>query len=102
MTAAATKRVIEPKVREKLEELGVDLIRAKLIAIMEVRDFVQQHEPIPLGDGITATRQQLQRWLTEKAAEQIWYLRWTFIAAVAAVVVGLFGILATIVVTLLH
>jgi hypothetical protein len=56
---------------------------------MEVRDFAQHHEPVPLGNGVTATRQQIQQWLTEKAEEQTWYLRWTFVAAAAAVLVGL-------------
>jgi hypothetical protein len=98
MMAASTKPTIDSTLRRKLEELGADVIRAKLIAIMEVRDFTQHHELIPLGDGITATRQQLQQWLTDKAEEQAWYLRWTLIAAVAAVLVGIGGII----VTLLH
>jgi hypothetical protein len=93
---ASQKPTIDPKVRDKLEELGVDVLRAKLIAIMEVRDFVQPHELIPLGDSISTTRQQIQLWLTEKAEEQTWYLRWTLIAAAAAVFVGVIGIIATL------
>ena len=96
MIAASTDPTINSKVREKLEELGVDVVRAKLIAIMGVRDFPQHRENIELGDGITTTRGQLQQWLTEKAEEQTWYLRWTFAAAVAAVIVGIISILATL------
>jgi hypothetical protein len=63
--AMSDKRKIDPHVRAKLEELGADVVRSKLIAIMEVRNFAQHHEPIPLDDGITTTRRELQQWPTE-------------------------------------
>jgi hypothetical protein len=45
------KANIDPAVRAKLEELGVDTVRSKLVWIMNVRDLAQHDELQPLGAG---------------------------------------------------
>jgi hypothetical protein len=48
LTTMLTKKAnIDPAVRAKLEELGVDTVRSKLVWIMNVRDFAQQDELQP-------------------------------------------------------
>ena len=59
--------------------------------------------------NIEAKRQFAFRWLGERAQERtdrerqsFWYAKWTFYAAVAAVLVGVIGSIAGVLVTLLH
>jgi hypothetical protein len=91
LTTRLTKKAnIDPAVRAKLEELGVDTVRSKLGWIMNVRD-VQQHELQPLGFGLSASRRQMQDWLTEKAARET---LWVKVGAIAAVLAALFSLLS--------
>jgi hypothetical protein len=53
--AMSDKRKIDPHVRAKLEELGADVVRSKLIAIMEVRDLRSIMSPYR---SMTASRQR--------------------------------------------
>jgi hypothetical protein len=85
----AKKANIDPAVRTKLEELGVDTVRSKLVWIMNVEDLAQQNELQPLGVGLSASRQQIQDWLREKAAREILWVRVGVIAAVLAAVFSL-------------
>ena len=60
-TTMLTKKAnIDPAVRAKLEELGIDSVRSKLVWIMNVRDFAQQDELQPLGPGLSASGRQMQ------------------------------------------
>jgi hypothetical protein len=91
-TTMLTKRAtIDPAVRAKLEELGVDTVRSKLVWIMNVRDFAQQDELQPLGPGLSASRRQMQDWLTEKAARETLWVR---VGVIAAVLAALFSLLS--------
>jgi hypothetical protein len=85
----AKKANIDPAVRAKLEELGVDTVRSKLVWIMNVEDLAQQDGLQPLGVGLSASRQQIQDWLREKAAREILWVRVGVIAAVLAAVFSL-------------
>ena len=73
----------------KLEELGAEVIRAKLVWIMNVRALGQQDEVEPLGDNISASRRDMQEWLKQKAAAD---KRWIITAAIAAVVAALIAL----------
>ena len=46
------KAKIDPPVRAKLEQLGADAVKSKLIWIMNVRSLAEQDELQDLGDGI--------------------------------------------------
>jgi hypothetical protein len=61
---------IDPRIRSKLEELGAHTVRSKLIWIMNVRGLDQQDDTEPLGDGLSASRREMQEWLRQKAARQ--------------------------------
>jgi len=76
------KANIDPAVRAKLEELGVDTVRSKLVWIMNGRDLAQQDE---------LQRRQMQDWLTEKAARETLWVR---VGAIAAVLAALFSLLS--------
>jgi hypothetical protein len=92
LTTMLTKKAnIDPAVRAKLEELGVDTVRSKLVWIMNVRDLAQQDELQPLGIGLSASRRQMQDWLTEKAARETLWVR---VGAIAAVLAALFSLLS--------
>jgi len=73
---------IDLRVRAKLEELGIDAVRSKLIWIMNVRTLGQQDDLETLGDNLSASRRQMQEWLKEKTARESWWLRVGVIAAV--------------------
>jgi hypothetical protein len=85
------KANIEPAVRAKLEELGVDTVRSKLASIMNVGEIVQPDELQPLTVGFSASRRQLQDWLTEKAALET---LWTRVGVIAAVLAAFFSLSA--------
>jgi hypothetical protein len=78
-------------VRAKLEELGIDTVRSKLGWLTNVGDIAQQHELQPLGFGLSASRRQMQDWLTEKAARET---LWVKVGAIAAVLAALFSLLS--------
>ncbi len=85
------KANIDPAVRARLEELGVDTVRGKLVWIMNVADFAQQDELQPLGVGLSASRRQMQDWLTEKAERETLWIR---VGVIAAVLAALFALLS--------
>lgn len=85
------KANIDPAIRAKLEELGVDAVRSKLGWIMNVRDLAQQDELQPLGVGLSASRRQMQDWLTEKTAREALWIR---VGVIAAVLAALFSLLS--------
>ena len=90
-TVLRKKANIDPAVRAKLEELGADTVRSKLVWIMNIRDLAQQDELQPLGLGLSASRRQMQDWLTEKAARETLWVR---VGAIAAVLAALFSLLS--------
>ncbi len=90
-TGLTKKANIDPAVRARLEELGVDTVRSKLVWIMNVRDLAQQDELQPLGVGLSASRRQMQDWLTEKAARETLWVR---VGVIAAVLAALFSLLS--------
>ena len=90
-TMLTKKATIDPAVRAKLEELGVDTVRSKLVWIMNVRDLAQQDELQPLGPGLSASRRQMQDWLTEKAAREALWIR---VGVIAAMLAALFSLLS--------
>jgi hypothetical protein len=69
------KPKIDPRIRAKLEELGVDAIRRKLVWIMNVATLGQQDNLEPLGDNVSASRRQMQEWLKEKTAREYCWVR---------------------------
>jgi len=66
-TILMKKANIDPAVRSKLEELGVDTVRSKLLWIMNLGELARDDELQPLGFGLSVSRRQMQDWLTEKA-----------------------------------
>ena len=90
------KSQIDPRVRDKLEELGVDAIRAKLVWIMNVRTLAQQNDPEPLGGDLSASPRQMQDWLAERAARQSRWMKTGVIAAVIAAVGTVIAILVSV------
>ena len=78
------KAKIDPPVRAKLEQLGADAVKSKLIWIMNVRSLAEQDELQDLGDGIKAPLRGMQEWLNEKAAREALWIRGGVIAAVLA------------------
>jgi hypothetical protein len=90
-TLLPKKANIDPAVRAQLEELGVDTVRSKLVWIMNVRDLAEQDELQPLGVGLSASRRQMQGWLTEKAARETLWVR---VGAIAAMLAALFSLLS--------
>jgi hypothetical protein len=87
------KSKIDPQVRAKLEELRVDTVRSKLVWIMNVRSLAQQDDLEPLGDGVSASRRQIQEWLNEKTARES---RWLRVGVIAGVVGMIAGVLAAV------
>jgi hypothetical protein len=90
-TVLSKKANIDPAVRAKLEELGVDTVRCKLGWIMNVGEIAQQDELQPLAIGLSASRRQMQDWLKEKAARETLWVR---VGVIAAVLAALFSLLA--------
>jgi hypothetical protein len=90
-TVLPKKANIDPAVRAKLEELGVDTVRSKIVWIMNVRDLAEQDELQPLGAGLSASRRQMQDWLTEKAMRETLWVR---VGVIAAVLAALFSLLS--------
>ena len=88
-TMLPKKANIDPAVRAKLDELGVDTVRSKLVWIRNVRDLAEQDDLQPLGVGLSASRRQMQDWLTEKAARETLWVR---VGAIAAVLAALFSL----------
>jgi len=89
------KANIDPRIRAKFEELGVDAIRSKLHHVTGVRALGQQNEPEEdLGDGLLASGKQMRGWLSEQAAREACWLRFGVIAAVLA---AIFSLLALVV-----
>ena len=80
------KPQIDPRVRDKLDELGVDAIRAKLVWIMNVRTLAQQNDPEPLGGDLSASPRQMQEWLADRDARLSCWMKTGVIAAVIAAV----------------
>jgi len=78
------KPQIDAHVRAKLEEIGVDPIRAKLVYSMNV--LGQQDVPQPLGDGLSASPRQMQEWLADRDARLSCWMKTGVIAAVIAAV----------------
>ena len=78
-------------VRDKLEELGVDAVRSKLVWIMNVRTLGQQDDCEDLGDGVWASHRQIRQWFKEKTARETLWVRVGVIAAVLAALFALFG-----------
>jgi len=90
LTTLTKKANIDSAVRAKLEELGVDTVRSRLISIMNVGDLAQPEDELqPLGLGLSASRRQMQDWLTEKAVRETLWVRVGVIAAVLAAVFSL-------------
>ena len=90
-TMLPKKANIDPAIRAKLEELGVDTVRSKLAWIMNVRDLAHQDELQPLGVGLSASRRQMQDWLTERAVHETLWVR---VGVIAAVLAALFSLLS--------
>ena len=90
-TLLPKKANIDAAVRAKLEELGVDTVRSRLVWSLNFGDFAQQDELQPLGMGLSASRRQMQDWLTEKAARETLWLR---VGVIAAVLAALFSLLS--------
>jgi len=90
-TMLPKKANIDPAIRAKREELGVDTVRSKLAWIMNVRDLAHQDELQPLGVGLSASRRQMQDWLTERAVHETLWVR---VGVIAAVLAALFSLLS--------
>jgi hypothetical protein len=86
------KPKIDPRVRAKLEELGVEVVRSKLVWIMNVSTLGEQDKSEPLGDGVSTSRRQMQDWLKQKSARESLWVRVGVIAAVLAAVFSFLGL----------
>ena len=84
---------IDPRVRAKLEELGVDTVRSKLANIIGVRTLGQMDDPEELGGGVRASGREMQEWLREKAACEA---RWIRVGVVAAVIAAIAAVPAAV------
>ncbi len=87
------KPKIDSRVRAKLEELGTDAVRSKLVWIMNVTALGQQDASEPLGDGLSASRRQMQEWLREKQARKF---RWVIVGTIAAVMGAVAAVVAAV------
>jgi hypothetical protein len=86
---------IDDRVRSKLEELGVDAVRSKLIWIMNVTTLAQQDDQHPLGDSVSASRREMQDWLAEKnARDACWVKAGVLVAIVGAVIAAVAAVFA--------
>jgi hypothetical protein len=90
------KRRIEPAVRRALDNIGEDVVRAKLSWIMNVTSLrsaatASHHEGgEQLGDNLTAPLWVIQQWLAEKDVRRQRWVKAAAILAGLAVVVPLF------------
>jgi hypothetical protein len=75
--------MIEPHVRAVLDKLDVDAVRAKFYWIMNVTSLGDLDATESIGDGISASRRQIQEWLAEKTALES---RWSRVGVVASVI----------------
>jgi len=88
LTTLTKKANIDSAVRAKLEELGVDTVRSRLISIMNVRDLAQPEDELqPLGLGLSAVGKC--RTGSLKAVRETLWVRVGVIAAVLAAVFSL-------------
>jgi hypothetical protein len=71
---------IHPRIRAKLDQLGVETVRRKLVSIM-ARARGDDRESI--GDGLSVSRREMREWLIQKTARE---LRWVKAAVVAAMI----------------
>ena len=70
MSTEADRIRDKARVRAKLEEIGADTLRAKLISIMAVTTLGQGDHLEPLGDNVWASRREMQEWLDEGDARE--------------------------------
>jgi hypothetical protein len=91
-----TKPTIDPRVRAKLEERGVDSVRSKLVHMMGVTRLDEEGNAEPLGDSMSASRRDMQEWLREKSAHEFCWVKVGVIAAVIAAVFAFFGVVLSI------
>jgi hypothetical protein len=84
----AHRAKIDDHVRSKLEELGVHAVRSKLIWIMNVQTLAEQDKREPLGDGVSASRREMQEWLAEKAARDARWIKAGVYVAILGVIVA--------------
>jgi hypothetical protein len=79
------KAQIDPLVRAKLEEIGVDAVKSKLVWIMNVRTLAEQDKKEnPLGDGVLASQREMQEWLSEKNFRAGLWIKVGVVAAILA------------------
>jgi hypothetical protein len=89
------KADIPREIRAKFEVLGIDAVRSKLDHVIAVRTFDQQDKKEePLGEGLMASGREMSDWLTEKAAQQTWWLK---AGVIVAVVFGLVSVVGAVV-----
>lgn len=93
---------IQPDVRARLKELGIEAVKAKLVSIMRVRSLGQMNtREEDLGDDIIATPRELVDWVSEKEALKarrekrrfFWTMLVAGVAAIAAVVAAYQGLM---------
>jgi hypothetical protein len=86
------RRQIDPRVRQRLEEIGEPVIRAKLPWIMNVNALASKETyEEPLGDNVAAPLWAIEQWLSEKDASRQRWVKAAAILAGFAVVVALLG-----------
>jgi type VI protein secretion system component VasF len=83
---------LEPAVRKKLEELGVEWVCNRLRPMSDGDSGIGRATPVDLGDGISAFRGDLEDWVREKnaaaKAEEKRRQRRTFVVSVMGIVVA--------------
>ena len=96
MVCNSKKPIIDPRIRAKLEEHGVDAVRSKLAHMMGVTRLDLDGASEPVGDGLWATHQQMQEWLKEKSAREFCWVRVGVIAAIIAALFAFLGVVLSI------
>lgn len=78
------KAKLNAKVIARLKELGVGQLRYELQKLQNVRDLTNQDQLVDLGNGVSATRSEIDSWIKKRES---WDRRKIWIAPLLTVVV---------------
>src|SRR5215469_8491263 len=93
MNAMDDDAKVSARVRARLGQLGANAVRAKLSWMLGVSRLGQQELSEEIGDGLWATRRQIEEWLAKKDAAAA---RWVKVGAVAGIIAAVAGIVAAV------
>jgi hypothetical protein len=80
-------------VRQALEQRGADSVRALLVSMSDGRAGTGRNASVDLGDGIKASRGDMEDWLREQETRTN---RWIKTGAIAAIIAATIALVAWI------